>query len=102
MNRVELVEKLATTHEMSKAEAARVLETVFSSIVASVKKGEDAAFVGFGTFKRHARPARKGFNPATREPIKVPATKIPRFVPGAAFKAAVDPKTAARKSRKAA
>ncbi|POA14635.1 HU family DNA-binding protein, partial [Pseudomonas sp. FW300-N1A1] len=63
MNRIELVEKIATTHNLSKAEAARVLETITSSVVAAVKKGDSVQLVGFGTFKQVARAARSGFNP---------------------------------------
>ncbi|CAN5232300.1 hypothetical protein BH10PSE18_BH10PSE18_26810 [soil metagenome] len=102
MNRIQLVEKIATAHSLSKAEAARVLETVTSSIVAAVKKGDPVQIVGFGTFKQVARAARSGFNPQAGTKIKIAAQKVPKFVPGAAFKAAVDPKAAKRKADKAA
>jgi len=58
--------------------------------------------VGFGTFKQVARAARTGLNPSSGEKIKIAAQKVPKFVPGAAFKAAVDPKAAKRKAEKAA
>ena len=102
MNRVELVEKIATTHTLSKAEAARVLETVTGSIVAAVKKGEPVQIIGFGTFKQVARAARTGFNPKAGTKIKIAAAKVPKFVAGAAFKGAVDPKAAKRKADKVA
>jgi len=102
MNRIELVEKLATTHNLSKAEAARILETLTSSIVGAVKKGEAVQLIGFGTFKQVARAARAGFNPQAGTKIKIAAAKVPKFVAGAAFKAAVDPKAAKRKADKAA
>ena len=102
MNRVELVEKIATTHTLSKSEAARVLETITGSIVAAVKKGDPVQIVGFGTFKQVARAARTGFNPKAGEKIKIAASKVPKFVAGAAFKAAVDPKAAKRKADKVA
>ena len=102
MNRIELVEKIATTHNVSKAEAARILETITGSIVAAVKKGDPVQLIGFGTFKQVARAARTGFNPQAGAAIKIAAQKVPKFVPGAAFKAAVDPKAAKRKADKAA
>ena len=102
MNRIELVEKIATTHNVSKAEAARILETITGSIVAAVKKGDPVQLIGFGTFKQVARAARTGFNPQAGAAIKIAAQKVPKFVPGAAFKAAVDPKAAKRKAEKAA
>ena len=101
MNRIELVEKIAVAHNLSKAEAARVLETITSSIVAAVKKDDPVQIVGFGTFKQVARAARSGFNPSAGTKIKIAAQKVPKFVPGAAFKAAVDPKAAKRKADKA-
>jgi len=101
LNRIELVEKIAAAHNVSKAEAARILETVTGSIVAAVKKGDPVQIVGFGTFKQVARAARSGFNPSAGTKIKIAAQKVPKFVPGAAFKAAVDPKAAKRKADKA-
>ena len=101
LNRIELVEKIATAHNVSKAEAARILETITGSIVAAVKKGDPVQIVGFGTFKQVARAARSGFNPSAGTKIKIAAQKVPKFVPGAAFKAAVDPKAAKRKADKA-
>ncbi|MGH9856566.1 MAG: HU family DNA-binding protein, partial [Acidobacteriota bacterium] len=35
------------------------------------------------------RSARRGINPRTREPIRIPATKVPKFRAGKALKAAV-------------
>jgi len=102
VNRIELVEKIATTHNVSKAEAARILETITGSIVAAVKKGDPVQLIGFGTFKQVARAARTGFNPQAGAAIKIAAQKVPKFVAGAAFKAAVDPKAAKRKADKAA
>ena len=102
MNRIELVEKIAAAHNVSKAEGARILETVTSSIVAAVKKGDAVQLIGFGTFKQVARAARTGVNPSLGTKIKIAAAKVPKFVAGAAFKAAVDPKAAKRKAEKAA
>lgn len=102
MNRIELVEKIAAAHNVSKAEAARIVETVTGSIVAAVKKGDPVQLIGFGTFKQVARAARTGFNPQAGAKIKIAAQKVPKFVPGAAFKAAIDPKAAKRKADKAA
>jgi DNA-binding protein HU-beta len=102
VNRIELVEKIATAHQLSKAEAARIVETVTSAIVNAVRKGDPVQIVGFGTFKQVARAARVGLNPSTGEKLKIAAVKLPKFVPGSAFKAAVDPKAARRKADKAA
>ena len=100
MNKAELIERLATQHALSKAEAGRVLDTLLTTIVAAVKKGDSVVIPGFGSFKQHARAARNGVNPATGDKIKIAAAKLPKFTPGATFKAAVDPKAAARKAAK--
>jgi DNA-binding protein HU-beta len=101
MNKTELIAHLAAKHELTKAEAGRILETLLDAVVSTVKKGEAVAIPGFGSFKQHARAARTGVNPSTGDKIKIPAAKLPKFTPGAGFKAAVDPKAAARKAAKA-
>ncbi len=101
MNKTDLIQRLADKHQLSKAEAGRVLETLLDTIVTSVKKGDAVTIPGFGSFKQHARAARSGVNPSTGEKIKIAAAKLPKFTPGATFKAAVDPKAAARKAAKA-
>jgi DNA-binding protein HU-beta len=101
MNKTELIQRLADKHQLSKAEAGRVLETLLDTIVTAVKKGDGVVIPGFGSFKQHARAARSGVNPSTGEKIKIAAAKLPKFSPGATFKAAVDPKAAASKAAKA-
>ena len=98
MNRVELIEHIADEHGLSKAEAGRVLSTVLDAVVTTVKKGDTVTLPGFGSFKQTSRAARTGRNPATGDTIKIPAAKLPKFTAGSAFKAAVDPKGAARKA----
>lgn len=102
MNRVELVEKIVAVTGGTKADAVRALSAVTESIIAAVKRGESVQVVGFGTFKLVSRAARTGINPATKAPLKIPAQKIPKFVPGSAFKDAVDPKAAKRRAAKKA
>ena len=101
MNRQELVEKIAAAEELPKAKAARVLQTVLDAVVETVKADEKLTLVGFGTFKRQARPARTGRNPSTGAPIKIDATNVPKFIPGAAFKAAVNAPKKKAPARKA-
>ncbi|MBV8500956.1 MAG: HU family DNA-binding protein [Paucibacter sp.] len=102
MNKTELIEHLAGKHELTKAEAGRIVETLLDAVVTTVKKGGVVSIPGFGSFKQHARAARTGVNPSTGEKIKIAAAKLPKFTAGAGFKAAVDPKAAARKAEKAA
>ena len=98
MNKTDLIQHLADKHSLTKAEAGRILESFIDVVVASVKKGEAVTLPGFGSFKLHARAARNGVNPSTGAKIKIAAAKLPKFTPGATFKAAVDAKAAARKA----
>jgi DNA-binding protein HU-beta len=102
MNRIELLETITAKHDISRAEAGRIVATILDAVVGAVKKGDSVSLVGFGTFKQTSRAARSGRNPATGAPMKIAAAKLPKFVAGAAFKAAVDSKFAKRKADKAA
>ena len=103
MNRADLIEKLVSKNpEFSKAAASRILDTFIDTIETAVKKGDTVSLVGFGTFKSVKRAARTGKNPSTGAALKIAATTVPKFTAGSKFKAAVDPKGAARKAAKAA
>ena len=101
MNRAELIEILASKSEVSKASAGRTLDVLIDTIQTTVKKGDTVALIGFGTFKSAKRAARVGKNPRTGEKLKIAAATLPKFTPGAKFKAVVDPKAAARKAKAA-
>lgn len=99
MNRIELVGKIAAEHGLSRAEAGSILETITKTIVDAVSGGDCVTLAGFGTFRQVARAERAGFNPQSGERIRIAAQKMPKFVPGAAFKTAVDPDAAARRGK---
>ncbi len=92
MNKKELIEALAAETETTKAAAGRALDALISIITAKVAKKEDVQLIGFGTFKTVKRAARTGKNPRTGEKLKIAAATLPKFTPGAAFKAAVNKK----------
>ncbi|MCI5896594.1 MAG: HU family DNA-binding protein [Candidatus Aphodousia sp.] len=89
MNKQELIAIVAEENELSKAQAGRIIDSVFEAIVESVAKGDGFQLIGFGSFKAVKRAAREGRNPTTGETIKIAATTLPKFTAGAAFKAAV-------------
>lgn len=99
MNRAELVEILAAKNDLSKAAANAVLDTLIETVQTAVKKGDAVQLVGFGTFKSAKRAARTGKNPKTGATLKIPATTVPKFTAGTAFKAAVAPKKSAAKKK---
>ncbi len=86
MNKSELIKQVAESTDMKMAEASRVVETVFDTIAASLKKGEQVAVAGFGTFVAKSRAAREGRNPATGKTIQIPARTSAAFKPAAALK----------------
>jgi DNA-binding protein HU-beta len=90
MNRTELIEALSTKTGSSKAEADRTIAAIIDIVSATLKKGDNVALVGFGTFEVRKRAARNGRNPATGEALKIKASKAPAFKAGATLKAAVN------------
>ena len=97
MNKSELVEVAAKEAGITKAAAEKALSAIVGAVVTAVAKGDSVTLVGFGSFKSATRAARTGKNPKTGATLKIPATIVPKFTPGAAFKAAVAPKKAAAK-----
>jgi DNA-binding protein HU-beta len=89
LNKQELIDAVAAATGESKRTAGDVLNAFIETIEGQVKKGERVSLPGFGTFERRARSARTARNPRTGEEIKVPATKVPAFKPGATFKSSV-------------
>jgi DNA-binding protein HU-beta len=89
MTKAELVEKMATDADISKAAAGKALDSFMNGIKKTLKKGDTMTLVGFGTFSVGKRAARKGRNPQTGEVIKIKASKSPKFKAGKAFKEAI-------------
>lgn len=92
MNKQELIDYVAETAGLTKADAQKAVEAVFDGITVTLKKGDDARFVGFGTFSVAKRAATTGRNPRTGEAIKIPASKNAKFKAGKELKDAVNKK----------
>ncbi|AEW44630.1 histone family protein DNA-binding protein [Serratia symbiotica str. 'Cinara cedri'] len=90
MNKSQLIDKIATGADISKASAGRALNAVIASITDSLKSGNNVSLVGFGTFIVRERSARTGRNPQTGKEIAIAATKVPTFRAGKALKDAVN------------
>lgn len=90
MNKSELIEAIAESADIPKAAAGRALDAMVESITDALKKGDQVALVGFGTFAVKERAARTGRNPRTGDPIEIAAAKIPNFKAGKALKDAVN------------
>ena len=85
MNKLALIEAAAAKAQVSKAEAAKVIDAALEAAVEAVKKGEGVQLVGYATIAIANRSARKAKNPRTGAIVDVPAKKIVRIKPGAKF-----------------
>ena len=90
MNKTELVAAVAEKSALSKKDAEKAVASVIDVIVESVANGEKVQLVGFGTFEQRQRNARTGCDPRTKQQIEIPASKVPAFKAGNAFKEAVN------------
>ena len=90
MNKAELIDVVASSADLSKADATRAVDAVIDNITETLRGGDSVTLVGFGTFEVRARAARAGRNPQTGETIQIKASNAPAFKAGKAFKDAVN------------
>ena len=91
MNKAMLVEKIQSEHgDMTKAQAERLVDTIFKSIVEETSKGETVSIAGFGVFCTKERSARMGRNPRTGESMQIKASTAPKFRPSKLYKDTVN------------
>lgn len=89
MNKTELIAAAAESAGLTKKDTERVLNAAIDAITASLAKGEKVQISGFGTFETKDREARVGRNPQTKEPMDIPATRVPAFKASQALKETV-------------
>ena len=90
MNKSDLVDAIADSAGLSKADAGRALDAFVDTVTGALKGGDSISLVGFGTFSVRDRAARAGRNPRTGETIQIKASKNPAFKAGKALKDAVN------------
>ena len=90
MNKSDLIDAIASSTKMSKADSGRALDATIESIHKALKKGDRIGLVGFGSFSVAKRNARKGRNPKTGKEIKIAAKKVVKFKAGAELAGAVN------------
>ncbi len=90
MNKSELIDAIASGADITKAAAGRALDATLDAITESLRKGDQVALIGFGTFSVKQRAARTGLNPQTKQKIEIPAATVPAFKAGKALKEAVN------------
>jgi len=86
MTKAELIEDVSKATDMSRKDSEVIVETIFESIVKSLRTGDKIEIRGFGSFRTRQRDARVGRNPKTGERVDVPPKKIPYFKPSKELK----------------
>lgn len=89
MNKTELIAQVAEKAGLSKKDAEKALNATVDTITEALAAGDKVQLVGFGGFETKKREARMGRNPKTKESIEIPASRVPVFKAGKAFKSAV-------------
>ena len=102
MNKRDLIDAISGRLGDKKS-ATEAVNAVLEAIQSAVAAGDKVAITGFGVFEKSDRPARTARNPATGAPISVAASSVPKYRPGADFKALVNDgaKPAAKPAAKA-
>jgi DNA-binding protein HU-beta len=90
LTKADLISAVAEKSGMTKKDSDSAVTAMIDVITETLARGENVALVGFGTFEVRERAARQGINPRTKEPMPIPASKLPAFKAGKAFKEAVE------------
>jgi len=90
MKKAEFIDAVAERGNMAKTDAAAAVDAVLDTISDTLKKGDQVALVGFGTFLVRRREARQGRNPRTGDPIDIAASNMPSFKAGKGLKESVN------------
>ena len=90
MKKSEIIDRISTESDISKAAAGRALDAALGAIADSLKRAEPVTLLGFGTFSVRDRAARTGRNPKTGLSIQIKASRVPAFKPAKALKDALN------------
>lgn len=89
MHKTDLIKEISKKTGASIKDSAAFLQAFIGVVSKTLKKGDFVTMIGFGTFKVSKTASRMGRNPQTGAPIKIAASKKPKFIPGKALKDAV-------------
>jgi DNA-binding protein HU-beta len=90
VNRRDLVGKIAHDAELTRAQAGKALDAFIDGVQASLLRGDRVTISGFGSFAVAQRKARSVRDPRLGTPLRIAASRVPRFAPGLELKAAVN------------
>src|ERR1700756_4816842 len=86
MTKADLIDEVSRLAELTRKDREVIVETIFDSVVRSLRAGDKIEIRGFGSFRTRQRRPRVGRNPKTGERVDVPAKKIPFFKPSKELK----------------
>ena len=86
MNKAELIKAVAAKADLSQKDAAAAVDALVEALAEALKAGDKVAVAGFASFELKEHPARQGFNPITKQPITIAASKAPVCKFGKGFK----------------
>ena len=95
MTKADLIEEVSKVAEVTRKDGEVIVETIFDSIVKSLRAGDKIEIRGFGSFRTRQRKPRTGRNPKTGAKVDVPAKTIPFFKPSKELKDMVNDETSA-------
>jgi integration host factor subunit beta len=81
MTKADLIEEVSRVVELTRKESEVIVETIFDSVVGSLRKGDKVEIRGFGSFRTRERKGRIGRNPKSGDKVEVPPKTIPFFKP---------------------
>ncbi len=90
MTKADLIEEVSRVAELTRRDSEVVIETIFESVINSLRAGDKIEVRGFGSFRTRQRQSRVGRNPKTGDRVEVPAKKIPFFKPSKELKDVVN------------
>jgi integration host factor subunit beta len=93
MTKADLIEEVARVTDVTRRDSEVIVETIFDSVVHSLRAGDKIEIRGFGSFRTRQRNSRVGRNPKTGDRVDVPAKKIPFFKPSKELKDLVNQAT---------
>src|SRR6476661_6475498 len=86
MTKADLIDEVSRLAELTRKDSEVIVETIFESVVRSLRAGDKIEIRGFGSFRTRQRKPRVGRNPKTGDRVEVPAKKIPYFKPSKELK----------------
>lgn len=86
MTKADLIDEVSRVVEITRKDSEVIVDSIFDSVVKSLKADEKIEIRGFGSFRTRQRQSRIGRNPKTGEKVEVPSKRIPYFKPSKELK----------------